>query len=123
MPTNMTFRSGNAVTITNAETSLAVNGGSTASGGVQTITTKGIYQLMLDGVGAMVKSDEYKWRVYEKASTGATQRVIMSGSISDVQSEPTFTPQLMLGIGWNMTLQRISATSRAFSWSIRQVST
>jgi len=120
MPTNLTFKSGNAVTITNLETSLAVNGGSTT---LQTLTSKGIYQLMLDGVGAMVKGDEFKLRIYEKASTGATKRQIMALSISDVQSEPIFTPQLMLGIGWDMTLQRISATSRAFSWGIRQVST
>jgi hypothetical protein len=120
MPTNLTFRSGNAATVTNVETSLCVNGGSTA---LQTLTNKGIYSLLLDGVSTLAKGDEYRWRVYEKASTGATKRVIMSGTISDTQSEPFFTPHLMLGIGWDMTLQRISATSRAFSWSVRQLST
>lgn len=122
MPTNMKFKSGNAVTITAAETSLAVDGGSTASAGVQTITTKGVYTLMLSST-AMVKGDEYKWRVYEKPSTGAGQRQIFSGTVSDAQSEAIVIPHLLLGIGWNMTLQRISATSRAWNWSIRQVST
>lgn len=122
MPTNLTFRTGNAVTITAAETSLAVNGGSTASAGVQNLTNKGVYSLFLSST-AMVKGDEYRWRVYEKPSTGATQRLIMSGTLSDAQSEATVIPHLMLGLGFNMTLQRISATSRAFNWTIRQVST
>lgn len=122
MPTNLTFRTGNAVTITNAETSLAVNGGSTASAGVQTLTNKGIYQLFLSST-AMAKGDEYRWRIYEKTSTGAAQKLVLNGTVSDTQSESLLTPQLLLGIGWNMTLQRISATSRTWSWTIRQVST
>lgn len=120
MPTNLTFRSGNGVTITNTETSLAVNGGSTT---LQTLTNKGQYSLMLDGVSALAKGDEFRWRVYEKASTGATKRVIMNGTISDTQSEPTVTPALLLGIGWDVTLQRTAGSNRAFSWSIRQMST
>lgn len=119
MPTNLTFRSGNAVSITGTETSLAVNGGSTA---LQTLTNKGIYTLMMRST-AMTKGDEFKWRVYEKVSTGAGKAVIYSGTISDAQSEPTVTPQLFLGIGWDITLQRVSATSRNFHWSIRQIST
>lgn len=120
MPTNMKFKSGNNVAITATETSLAVDGGSTS---LQTLTSKGQYQVMIDGVASMVKGDEYKWRVYEKASTGATKRVIMSATISDVQSEPMLTPSLLLGIGWDVTLQRSSTASRNFYWSIRQVST
>ena len=120
MPTNMTFRSGNAATITNTETSLAVNGGSTSP---QTLTNKGLYQVMIDGVTNMAKGDEFRWRVYEKASTGATKRVIMDGTMSDAQSQPLLTPQLQLGIGWDVTFQRIAGSNRAFHWSIRQVST
>lgn len=120
MPTNMTFRSGNAVTITNTETSLAVNGGSTS---LQTLTSKGVYCLMLDGVANMAKGDEYRIRVYEKASTGATKRAFFDVRISDAQSEPFLTPHLMLGVGWDMTAQRVGGSNRAFDWSIRQVST
>lgn len=120
MPTNMTFRSGNNVTVTNIEMSLAVNGGSSA---LQTLTNKGVYSVMLDGVASMLKSDEYRLRVYEKASTAATKRVFLDLTISDVQSQPVVIPHVLLGIGWDVTLQRISATSRAFYWSIRQAST
>lgn len=119
MPTNLIFRTGNAVTVGSTETSLAVNGGSVT---LQALTNKGVYSLMF-GSTAMVKGDEYRWRVYEKPSTGATKRLLMSGTISDAQSEVIVIPHLMLGLGWDMTLQRISATSRAFNWSIRQVST
>jgi hypothetical protein len=120
MPTNLTFRSGNNVTITNVETSLAVNGGSTT---LQTITTKGVYTLFLDGVAAMAKGDEFTWKVYEKASTGATKRKFLSGTISDTQSEPLTIPNIMLGIGWDVTLQRTGGSNRAFFWGIRQIST
>lgn len=120
MPTNMTFRSGNNVSITGTETSLCVNGGSTT---LQTLTNKGVYSILLDGVASMAKGDQYTLRVYEKASTAATKRVIMKLTISDAQSEPTFIPHLMLGIGFDATLQRDSTTSRAYYWSVRQVST
>jgi len=120
MPTNMKFKSGNAVTITNVETSLAVDGGSTT---LQTLTNKGVYCLFLDGVSAMAKGDEFTVKIYEKASTGATKRVFLKATISDTQSEPYLIPHVMLGIGWDMTLQRTGGSNRAFSWSIRQVST
>ena len=120
MPTDLTFRSGNNVSITATETSLAVNGGSTS---LQTITSKGVYSVWIDGVANLVKGDEYRWRVYEKASTGATKRMVFNGTISDAQAEPVVIPHLMLGLGWDVTLQRISATSRAFHWSVRRLST
>lgn len=120
MPTNLTFRSGNNVTITNAETSLAVNGGSTT---LQTLTNKGEYVLHVDGVANMAKGDEFKWRVYEKASTGATKRVFYDGTISDAQAQPLITPSFLLGIGWDITLQRTAGSNRAFHWGIKQVST
>ena len=120
MPTNLTFKSGNNATVTNTETSLAVDGGSTS---LQTLTNKGVYSVFVDGVASMAKGDEYKLRVYEKASTGATKRVIYDPTISDTQSQPLVIPHLMLGIGWDVTLQRTAGSNRAFYWSIRQVST
>lgn len=120
MPTDMKFFSGNAATITNTETSLCVNGGSTT---LQTLTNKGVYTLVLDPVTNMAKGDEFRWRVYEKASTGATKRVLMSGTLSDTQSENVMIPNLILGIGWDITLQRTGGSNRAFHWSIRRLST
>jgi len=119
MPLDLKFRSGNNVSVTGTETSLAVNGGSTT---LQTLTNTGLYTLFLDGVASMVKGDQFTWRVYEKASTSATKRAVYSNTISDTQSQPVVIPELPLGLGWDMTLQRDSATSRAFYWSIRRVS-
>lgn len=118
MPTNLTFKSGNAATITNTETSLAVDGGSTT---LQTLTNKGLYWLVLKST-AMAKGDQFTWRVYEKASTGAGKSVLIDGILADAQSEQFMIPAVPLGIGWDMTLQRTAGSNRAFYWSIRQVS-
>lgn len=118
MPLNLTYAKGDAATITNTETSL-VSGTTT----LQTKTDKGAYSMIIDTVTNMAKGDEYKWRVYEKASTGATKRVILDGTVSDAQSQPVVTPPIALGLGFDFTFQRIAGTNRAFSWSIRRVST
>lgn len=115
------YATGSAVTVTNTEMSLGVTGGTTT--GVPVARTDiGLYTLYLDGVANMAKGDEYRWRVYEKAVAGGTVRVLFSGTLSDTQSELIIIPNLILGVGWDITLQRISATSRAFDWSVRRVS-
>ena len=120
MAIDLAYATGTAVTVTNIETSIAVTGGTTT--GVPVARTDiGLYTLFLDGVANMVKGDEYRWRVYEKARSGGTVRLLLSGTLSDVQSELIIIPNLVLGIGWDITLQRISATSRAFDWSVRRI--
>jgi hypothetical protein len=118
---DLAYATGSGVTITNSETSIGVTGGTT-SGVPVARTDAGIYMVFIDGVANMVKGDEYKWKVYEKARSGGTVRAILVGTISDAQSEMVVIPNLILGVGWDVTLQRISATSRAFDWSIRRVS-
>lgn len=119
MPLNLTYKSGNNVTMTTAEKSLAVDGGSTT---LQTVTDKGFYTLLLRST-AVVKGDEFKWRVYEKASTGASKALLCDGTISDALPSQMMIPQLALGIGWDITLQRTGGSNRAFYWSIRRAST
>lgn len=119
MPLNLTYKSGNNVTITNTETSLAVDGGSTT---LQTVTDKGFYTFILRST-AVTKGDEFTWRVYEKASTGATKVKLCDGTISDALPSQMMIPQLVLGIGWDITLQRTGGSNRAFYWSIRRAST
>lgn len=118
MPINLLYAEGNNVTVTNTETSLAVNGGSTT---LQTLTDTGLYAIIIDGVASMIKGDEYLIRVYERSASSGTKRVIMQARILGAQSEPWFSPALLLGVGWDVTLQRISATSRAFYWTVRRV--
>lgn len=121
MAIDLEYAAGTAVTVTNTETSLSVDGGTT-TGVPRADTNAGSYMLFLDGVANMVKGDEYRVRIYERARTGGTTRLVFSASISDAQSEMFVTPPLMLGLGWDITLTRISATSRAFDWSVRRVS-
>ena len=119
MAINLTYTSGNNVSITNSETSLAVDGGSTS---LPTLTDSGVYQLFLDGVASLVKSDEYTVKFYEKAHSSGTKRVFYQSLIHGAQIEVWVSPQFILGLGWDVTLQRVSASSRNFYWSIRRVS-
>ncbi len=112
---------GSNVSVTNSETSLATTGGTT-TGVPQSKTDAGEYVLMLDGVGALVKGDEYTLRAYEKSETGGTQRLLWTVSIIGAQSTPIYIMSLRFGVAWDITLQRVSANSRAFYWTIRRVS-
>lgn len=114
------YATGSAVSITNSETSLATTGGTT-TGVPQTIRDAGIYQLFLDGVTNMAKGDEYLLKIYEFANNSTSRRVVYQTKLRNTQSEMFVTPPITLGLGWDITFQRISATSRAFDWSIRRI--
>jgi len=85
----------------------------------QTQTTLGVYQLLLD-VSDMVTGDDLQIRVYEKVQSGGTQRIAYQANLVGPQSPPIFVlPSLILGIGWDMTLDAISGTITV-GWSIRK---
>lgn len=89
---------------------------------LQTVTDDGIYQLWVDDGGNMAKGDEFIIRIYEKVEgTGGTKKVCMSQTISHAQSQVWVSPSLILINGWDMTLQKISGTDRAFDASIRKI--
>lgn len=88
---------------------------------LQTITTAGVYQLWLDPVTNMAKGDEFIVKVYEKVISGGTKRVVWSATISDAQATLFVMPTLVLKNGWDMTIQKIAGTDRAFDASIRKV--
>lgn len=92
---------------------------------LQTNTTKGVYQLWLDPVGAaLAKGDAFRVRIYDKVEeTGGTKRVIWSADISHAQAEPWVFPPMPLGFGWDMTLQKIAGTDRSWDASIRALGT
>lgn len=121
MALDLAFATGSGVTVTATEMSLMTTGGST-TGVPQSNTTTGLFMLVLDGVANMAKGDEYLVKVYEKARAGGIQRVIFQARIKNAQAEAFIMPWVPLGIGSDITLQRISATSRAFDWSIRRLS-
>lgn len=107
--------------VTVGATELSVpNGGTT----LQNLTTNGVFQLWIDPVqgGAMTKGDYFRVRVYEKCLSGSTKRVVFAADIGNAQAEPWILPPLMLKHGWDMTIQKLAGTDRAFDASIRGVS-
>lgn len=104
--------------VTVGATELSIVSGTTT---LQTVTDDGVYQLWIDAAN-MAKGDEFKIRIYEKVeATGGTKRVVFSATLCDVQSELFVTPSLVLMHGWDMTIQKIAGTDRAFDASIRKV--
>lgn len=112
----ITFTEQTALSVTATEVSL-VTGTTPAAQ-----TNDCLIQVMVDGVTNMVKGDEFLLKIYEKARSGGTQRVCFQATLSDAQSELFVTPTLLMGNGWDVTMTRISASSRSFDTSVRQVS-
>jgi len=105
--------------VTVGTTELSVVSGTTS---LQTITDDGVYQLWVDDGGNMTKTEEYRIRIYEKVEgTGGTKKVVFNATLRGVQSEIFCSPMLILINGWDMTLQKIAGTDRAFDASIRKV--
>lgn len=88
---------------------------------LQSETTDGVYQLLLDPT-AMVKSDVFKVRLYEKVEgTGGVKKVFQTYLLKGLQAELFATPGFTLINGWDMTIVKVSGTDHAFSGSIRKV--
>lgn len=88
---------------------------------LQTITDDGVYQLWIDP-GTMAKADEFRIKLYEKVeATGGTKKVFAQWTLLGVQAEVFVTPTFILLHGWDMTIQKIAGTDRAFDASIRKV--
>lgn len=104
--------------VTVGASELSIVSGTTS---LQTITDDGVYQLWIDA-GNMAKGDEYAIRIYEKVEgTGGTKKQVFKAILSDAQSEIWCSPMLILINGWDMTIQKIAGTDRAFDASIRKV--
>lgn len=100
-------------------TELSIISGTTT---LQTVTDDGVYQLWVDDLGNMTKTEEYAIRVYEKVeSTGGAKKQVFEATLKGAQPEVFVTPFLMLGNGWDMTLQKIAGTDRNFSARISRM--
>ena|SRR6188508_1034666 len=104
-----------AVTIGSSEVSIL--SGTTS---LQTNTDDGVYFLFVDA-SAMQKGDEFIIRVYEKVKSTGTKRVCFDATLSDQQSQNFLIPGILLIHGWDMTIQKVAGTDRAFDASIRKV--
>ncbi|MEJ2117696.1 MAG: hypothetical protein P8Y67_02145 [Alphaproteobacteria bacterium] len=105
-----------ADTITTMEWSLSQN-----SSGPGAEATEGVFQTFID-LNALAAGDVFEFRAYEKVRTGDTQRAIYSAQFSGPQVTSVWaSPTLILGVGWDMTLKKISGTDRTINWRISQV--
>lgn len=94
----------------------------TDTAGPDVDTTVGIYQAFVD-LNALAAGDVFEFKVYEKASTGDTQRAVYAVQFANAQATPVWaSPSLILGVGWDMTLKKISGTDRTITWRISKVS-
>lgn len=94
----------------------------TDTAGPDTQTDEGMVQGFFD-VSDMVEGDQLQIRVYEKARSGDTQRVVWEAILVGGQRDPIFaTPALLLKHGWDFTLDALAGTITV-NWSIRRVAT
>lgn len=94
----------------------------TDTAGPDTETSDGIFQAFID-LNAMAAGDVFEFRIYETVLTsGGTQRRCVVHQFSNVQVDPIWvSPSLILGVGWDMTLIKISGTDRSLVWRIAKV--
>ena len=103
--------------VTVGATELSIVSGTTT---LQSVAVAGAYQLFIDA-GVMAKGDEFRVKIYEIVeATGGTKKVLSQWSLLGVQTEIFVTPTFMLMYGWDMTIQKIAGTDRAFDASIRK---
>lgn len=117
MAVDIAFATGTAVTVGTGELSMV--SGTTTSVPLSN-TNVGMFQLFLD-CNAMAKGDEFRVKVYEKARSGGTQRLLFDAYIADAPVSMFVTPGIPLGNGWDITLTKTAGTDRAFDWSVRRV--
>ena len=102
--------------VSTTEISLTTGGAGPAAN-----TNLGVYQAFID-VNAIAGSDVFQIKCYEKARTGDAQRSVFSAYLSGAQVDPiAATPTLILGIGWDITIVKISGTDRTINWRISKV--
>lgn len=68
----------------------------------------------------MAAGDQYLVKVYEKVNAG-TAGVAYQATVSGAQSDLFVTPSLLVGEGWDVTVDKIAGTDRSIAWSIRKV--
>lgn len=105
-----------SATIGTAEYSLPAD----TSTGVPTAQTDDcVLQAFIDFAN-MTAAESYDVKIYEKINAG-TARVVYHASLVGVQANPFVSPALILGEGWDVTVDKIAGTDRSIAWSLRKV--
>jgi hypothetical protein len=89
------------------------------SGAPASKTDKGTICLVAD-VSALLAGDQFEIKLYDKARSGDTQRLVDHWVVTGAQAYPLFvTPPFMLGEGWDFTLKKITGTDRTIPCEVR----
>lgn len=105
-----------SATISTTEWSLTTN-----TSGPNIDTSDAVIQVFVD-VANIANGDVFRFRVYERARSGDTQRVVFEAVLANAQAQPVFaTPALLVLHGWDATLIKLAGTDRSLSWSVRAV--
>ena len=91
-----------------------------AYSGASPQTTDGIFQLFVD-LRNLVAGDEFRLRIYSKVNAN-TAKPILDVSLIGAHTEHYVCPAFLFTEDWDMSLQRISASSRVIDWTINRVS-
>jgi hypothetical protein len=90
----------------------------TDTAGPDTETSDGVFQLFLD-LNDMTTDDILQVRIYEKVTSGSTQRIAFEHVIAGKAGSYVY-PALVLMHGWDMTLDALSGTITV-DWHIKKV--
>jgi hypothetical protein len=69
----------------------------------------------------MTVTEQYQFTIYEKVTSGGTQRVIYQAILTGAMATTWVSPTLILINGWDATMKKLAGTDRTLYWSIRQV--
>lgn len=84
------------------------------------ITVDGVYQVFID-FGALTVTETYAVEVFEKVTSGGSQRSVFSAVVAGTVAETLVLPSLLLLHGWDVVVTKLAGTNRSIGWSIRQV--
>lgn len=88
---------------------------------LSTQSTANVWVLAIDTAN-MVGGDEILLRIYGKARTSDTERLIYIARYAHVQSDPLkLSPPVATPHHYRATLQRVSGTDRAYPWELRSL--
>lgn len=101
----------------NTSGSLTATAGGTEDA-LATVTAAGVYQLVVD-TAAQTDGDSVTLRVYGKARSSDTERLLYESSFSNVQYMPLKASIAVPTPHWfRATLTQTAGTARAFPWAI-----
>lgn len=87
-----------------------------------TVTDPAVYQLVVD-VAAIVAGDVVELRVYGKARTGDTERLLYRSTYGPIApgAPLVVSPPIVSPHHLRATLKQVAGTGRAFPWAIYEI--